>query len=350
MKRLNTFVALLVSTLIAAQSFAESRTSLLFGTQLGYLGLTTRRANEVNKSGIEGSARLLISHTTQNFAFDLGAGYAYSHLTGDTIVGVQTVSTDTRSFLADFSPRYLVTERWQVGPVVQFFSGGDVSYDEDGGYNESSSLWRAGVRANYEWNKTWLYRIGAQVITDLNISNRNVLGILIDFQIGLTPIRAPDAESAPVPAASTKIEAPQFAEMRDRAIRLYLGEALLSFPKNSTKLNQKAKEALGRLAPVLARTQTSWSKLRIEGHTDPRNKNNQNQMLSEKRAQSVAQELIRQGVPEAKVQAVGLASTVPIDPSPNEEAYLLNRRVEIWLEDVSPNEIKEVWSELKQVQ
>ena len=64
-------------------------------------------------------------------------------------------------------------------------------------------------------------------------------------------------------------------------------------------------------------------------------------------AQSV---LIRQGVPKEKIQSIGLAATVPIDPAPNEEAYLLNRRVEIWLEDVSPAQIKEVWSELKQVQ
>lgn len=68
--------------------------------------------------------------------------------------------------------------------------------------------------------------------------------------------------------------------------------------------------------------------LRIEGHTDSRGRPAFNQKLSQDRAESVRQYLIRQGVAPARLTAVGYGMDQPIADNNTAEGRAENRRVE----------------------
>ena len=95
------------------------------------------------------------------------------------------------------------------------------------------------------------------------------------------------------------------------------------------KLADALKEIIGRIPPELP-----WV-LQVDGHTDripistPRFPSNWE--LSTARAIAVAQFLVGQGIPPARVAARGFAEFQPLDPGESPEALTRNRRIEIKL-------------------
>ncbi len=78
-------------------------------------------------------------------------------------------------------------------------------------------------------------------------------------------------------------------------------------------------------------------RLRIEGHTDPRPlKGNRafasNWELSAARATAMLRYLVRQGLPEDRLEAVALAATAPLSRGRTRSDHRRNRRIEIHLE------------------
>ena len=80
----------------------------------------------------------------------------------------------------------------------------------------------------------------------------------------------------------------------------------------------------------------------IEGHTDSKGSDEYNMKLSDRRANAVMQELIKRGIPAAKLSAVGKGESVPIAPNTlpngkdNPAGRAINRRVEFHL-TISPD-------------
>jgi len=80
----------------------------------------------------------------------------------------------------------------------------------------------------------------------------------------------------------------------------------------------------------------------VEGHTDSKGSDEYNMKLSDRRANSVMQELIKRGIPASKLSAVGKGESVPIAPNTlpngrdNPKGRALNRRVEFHLQ-ISPD-------------
>ncbi|MBS1557705.1 MAG: OmpA family protein [Bacteroidetes bacterium] len=73
-------------------------------------------------------------------------------------------------------------------------------------------------------------------------------------------------------------------------------------------------------------------KVEISGHTDNVGNENYNQILSQKRAQSVADYLVLKGIAPERLRQVGWGSKKPIKPNDTEENRQANRRIEfkIW--------------------
>jgi chemotaxis protein MotB len=72
--------------------------------------------------------------------------------------------------------------------------------------------------------------------------------------------------------------------------------------------------------------------IEVQGHTDRapiRGRFPSNWELSTARAQQVVNYLIQQGVPPARLAAVGMGEYHPIDPADTPEAYRRNRRIEL---------------------
>ena len=76
--------------------------------------------------------------------------------------------------------------------------------------------------------------------------------------------------------------------------------------------------------------------LRIEGHTDARGVASDNQLLSEQRAEAVAQFLTERGIHPERVSSVGYGESQPIDRRQSSSAYERNRRVDFFVEEWRP--------------
>ena len=70
-------------------------------------------------------------------------------------------------------------------------------------------------------------------------------------------------------------------------------------------------------------------KLRIEGHCDERGSREYNLALGQRRADSVMRALTLLGVPAKQLQAVSFGSEKPMGMGHSEEAYAMNRRVDL---------------------
>ncbi|HEV8324633.1 MAG TPA: OmpA family protein [Myxococcota bacterium] len=74
-------------------------------------------------------------------------------------------------------------------------------------------------------------------------------------------------------------------------------------------------------------------KIRIEGHTDSRGKDAYNKKLSDARAKSVRAYLVKKGIAEDRMTAIGYGEEVPIDTNLTDEGRANNRRVEFHITD-----------------
>jgi outer membrane protein OmpA-like peptidoglycan-associated protein len=99
------------------------------------------------------------------------------------------------------------------------------------------------------------------------------------------------------------------------------------FATGQSALRPEARDNLSRLIEFVQRRPEA--QVVIEGHTDSSGSASQNQALSEKRAQSVRQALIEEGVDPRRLTAVGKGQGQPIGDNRTAEGRARNRRVEV---------------------
>ena len=105
----------------------------------------------------------------------------------------------------------------------------------------------------------------------------------------------------------------------------------VQFFTNSSVLIPSSKKDLEQLGIYLLENQDV--KAKIIGHTDNVGSANSNLVLSQNRAESVKTYLASLGVNSNRIKAIGKGSTEPKTPNDSEEGRLMNRRVEVELED-----------------
>jgi OmpA-OmpF porin, OOP family len=71
------------------------------------------------------------------------------------------------------------------------------------------------------------------------------------------------------------------------------------------------------------------------GHTDSRGTDAYNQKLSERRAQTVKEYMVSQGIPAAKITIAGKGETQPVATNNTDAGRAKNRRVDIEFKGVS---------------
>lgn len=117
-----------------------------------------------------------------------------------------------------------------------------------------------------------------------------------------------------------------------RGLELTLASDLL-FNTASAELKPGAMLQLNRLANFMQ--SNPKARIIIEGYTDSRGSGPYNQLLSERRAQSVASALEAQGVANDRIQAVGRGKDYPVASDDTSAGRQQNRRVDIVLSDMS---------------
>lgn len=101
------------------------------------------------------------------------------------------------------------------------------------------------------------------------------------------------------------------------------------FETGSARLRPVAVERLRPLASYLSANPDV--PVRIDGHTDSVGSDSANQLLSERRAESVREALRAMGVDEGEFTVVGHGETMPAASNSNATGRQLNRRVEVTL-------------------
>lgn len=138
----------------------------------------------------------------------------------------------------------------------------------------------------------------------------------------------PVAAPAPIPAPQVVAVAPKAAPASVPVITKINLSAGTLFEFGSAKLTPKAEEALARVAKD-ASSLSSLSLVLVEGHTDNIGSAAYNQKLSINRALAVKSALVRNGIPDAKVDAKGYGFDKPIASNSTKDGRTQNRRVEI---------------------
>lgn len=129
-----------------------------------------------------------------------------------------------------------------------------------------------------------------------------------------------DQQERDLQIAIAASEAASLRREQDILTATFKGEAF--FDTDSYSVKPGGHSELSRVARVLNKyPQTT---IQVAGHTDSRGNENYNQQLSEKRANSVKNVLIQNGVSANRIRAIGYGESMPVSSS-----FALNRRVEI---------------------
>ncbi|MBW1641215.1 MAG: OmpA family protein [Deltaproteobacteria bacterium] len=99
------------------------------------------------------------------------------------------------------------------------------------------------------------------------------------------------------------------------------------FEIDSATLKPESTETLHQVFKTI-KTKPSL-KLTIEGHTDAQGSDQHNQTLSQERAQSVLDWLIKNGIDPARLSAKGYGESRPVADNSRPDGRALNRRVEV---------------------
>ena len=99
------------------------------------------------------------------------------------------------------------------------------------------------------------------------------------------------------------------------------------FETNSSTLQDQAKTNISNLAVILNKYPDT--NILVTGHTDFDGTEQYNQTLSEKRARSVSDYTMGQGINSSRLSVIGLGENEPVVSNETVEGKRLNRRVEI---------------------
>ncbi|MBL6455343.1 OmpA family protein [Belnapia sp. T6] len=104
---------------------------------------------------------------------------------------------------------------------------------------------------------------------------------------------------------------------------------LVFFDWDRADLTDRARQIIGEAASAVRRVQST--RIEVAGHADRSGTPQYNQRLSERRAQAVAAELVRQGVSRNEIAVTAFGESRPLVPTADGVREPQNRRVEIVL-------------------
>lgn len=147
--------------------------------------------------------------------------------------------------------------------------------------------------------------------------------------------QARDSEMAKAELAQLMLEMSELqGQLTDRGIVLTIGDVL--FATGKSDLNASAQTSMDKIAGFLQKKQNR--NLLVEGHTDSVGNDEYNQGLSEQRAASVKNALVKRGVANERIVTIGYGKKHPLASNDTTSGKQQNRRVEaiILNEDVKP--------------
>jgi OOP family OmpA-OmpF porin len=111
------------------------------------------------------------------------------------------------------------------------------------------------------------------------------------------------------------------------------GEIEFDVDKASLKKDGNTDQTLASIVKIL-KDNPSITKIRIEGHTDSDGGDKRNKPLSEARAKTVHDWLVKNGIEDKRLVSVGCAAKDPLVPNDSTEHKAQNRRTEFDIEEI----------------
>ena len=191
-----------------------------------------------------------------------------------------------------------------------------------------------------------------------SISSASRIGLTLFSAIALQACQTPPPPAPPpAPAPVAVYTGPTLPiEQSDRGVQIFLPSAAL-FETGKSDLNVAESEAYLRRVTQLLNTKTV-NKIQLEGHTDTVGSAASNQTLSEARAKSVREALVKLGIAPERISTAGYAFNRPVASNATEEGRKLNRRVELLIVDEKvenitrgepANAFESAWANLKKM-
>ncbi len=140
------------------------------------------------------------------------------------------------------------------------------------------------------------------------------------------PPPAPMQKAAPVPAKPVPVPLSPVAIACQTALQSTAREGMIRFERASATLTAESFATLNKLASVVKTCPDVT--VEIEGHTDAEGTPERNQALSDRRASSIVDYLLRGGVDAKKLVAIGYGETRPLVPNDTAPNRAKNRRIE----------------------
>lgn len=184
------------------------------------------------------------------------------------------------------------------------------------------------------------------------------IGLAVFAAVALQACQTPPPPAPPpAPAPVAVYTGPTLPiEQSDRGVQIFLPSAAL-FETGKSDLNVTESEAYLRRVTQLLNTKTV-NKIQLEGHTDTVGSATTNQALSEARAKSVREALVKLGIAPERISTAGYAFNRPVASNATEEGRKLNRRVELLIVDEKvenitrgepANAFESAWANLKKM-
>ncbi len=155
-----------------------------------------------------------------------------------------------------------------------------------------------------------------------NSATGAVVGAIAGAAVGGAVGRKMDAQEKEL----KQIEGVEVTRTAENELNVTVDDSIL-FDYDSYDLRPDARATLSELASVFSRYPET--RLLVEGHTDSTGSEEYNQLLSERRADSVASDLIQRGVEARRIEMHGYGKSRPVADNSTPEGRQLNRRVEI---------------------
>lgn len=133
------------------------------------------------------------------------------------------------------------------------------------------------------------------------------------------------AESAAAAAAAAAARSKQAITCQE-SMRTVARDGIINFKRASAEIEPASFATLNKLAEVA--TKCPDVAINVEGHTDTDGTPERNKSLSERRAQSVADYLVKAGVVGSRLNAIGYGETKALAPNDTPENKAKNRRIE----------------------
>lgn len=126
----------------------------------------------------------------------------------------------------------------------------------------------------------------------------------------------------------------QNIEARDSERGVIVNLPAVLFQFDSAVLSPGGRSKVGQIASIVS-SQAPNRRLSVEGHAsfERAEQDAYNQQLSERRAQTVANELVADGIPPSQVQAQGFGTRFPLASNDTAAGREQNRRVEVIIEN-----------------